>query len=211
MLKVAIYARVSTLDKQDPEMQLRELRAFAIARGWTIAEEHIDRMTGRTSARPQYQAVIRAARARKIDILLVWKLDRFGRSVRDLINTLHELGALGVDFVSLRDQLDMTTPAGKLMVHILASFAEFERDIISERVRAGLANAKAKGKRLGRKPVAPIDRKKIIAAHIQEPALSVRAIARQTKQTAGTVHKTLSLFREGKLDADGFDYAARLC
>jgi len=152
----AIYARVST-DKQKVDMQLHELRNFAARSGWTIYQEYIDQSySGADIKRPALQEMIEAARKRRFDILIVWKLDRLSRSLKDLINTLDELGTCGVDFVSYDNNLDTSTPTGKLVFQIVGAVAEFEKDIIRERVIAGLANAKAKGKKLGR-PTLPLN------------------------------------------------------
>ena len=146
--RAAIYARVSTLD-QEPENQLAELRRYVGVRGWTAAE-YVDKgVSGAKDRRPALDQLIRDARRRKFDVLVVWRLDRLGRNLRHLITLLDELQALGVAFVSLAEGIDATTPAGKLQMHILAAIAEFERARIAERVRAGLARARANGRRLG--------------------------------------------------------------
>ena len=154
-LRIALYARVSTKDKgQDPELQLSELREYAKARGWRVAGEFVDKgVSGSKDSRPQLDAMMRLAKARKIDVIAVWKLDRFGRSLRHLVDALAELEALGVAFVSLRDNLDMSTPAGRLMFHVIGAMAEFERSLIQERVKAGLVLARSKGTTLGRPKV----------------------------------------------------------
>src|SRR5437016_5705000 len=154
-MKVALYARVSTSDKgQDPEMQLRELREYCERRGWTIIGEFVDHgVSGSKDSRPLLNKLMAEAKQRRFDAVLVWKLDRFGRSLRHLVSALGEFEALGIAFVSLRDGFDLTTPAGRLMFNMVASFAEFERDIICERVRAGIANRRANGFRVGRKPI----------------------------------------------------------
>ena len=146
------YARVSTTDKgQDVELQLRELRTFTQTRGWAIHREYLDEgISGSRVYRPALERLLAACRRRQVDIVLVWRLDRLGRSLKHLIMTLDEFQSLGVAFVSLHEQLDCTTAAGQLLVHLLGAFAEFERAIIRERVKAGLANARIKGKRLGR-------------------------------------------------------------
>jgi DNA invertase Pin-like site-specific DNA recombinase len=151
-MDVALYARVSTRDKgQDPEMQLAELREFATKRGWKIAGEFVDiGVSGSKDSRPQLDAMMRLAKRRKLDLIVVWKLDRFGRSLRHLVDALAELNAVGCAFVSLRDNVDLSTPAGRMMFHIIGAMAEFERELIRERVKAGLAHARAKGTRLGR-------------------------------------------------------------
>lgn len=145
-------ARVSTLQAQDPEMQLLELREYAAHRGWGVVGEYVDRTSGAKQSRPALNRMTNDARRRKFDVVAVWKIDRFGRSLKHLVNALAELEALGVAFVSLRDSLDLGTPAGRLMFQIIGAMAEFERSLIQERVRAGLRNAKQKGKRLGRPP-----------------------------------------------------------
>ena len=151
MKRVALYARVSTSNgHQDPEMQLRELREYVQRRGWAISGEYVDHMTGSKDRRPALDRLIVAAKRREFDCVLVWKLDRFARSLKHLVNALAEFEALGIAFVSLRDNLDLSTPSGRLMFQIIGAMAEFERSLIVERVKAGLRNAKSKGKQLGR-------------------------------------------------------------
>ena len=132
-------------------MQPRELREFVERRSWQITGEYVDRgVSGSKDRRPALDQMMAAAQGRKFDVLLVWKLDRFTRSLKHLVNALAEFEALGIAFVSLRDNLDLTTPSGRLMFQIIGAMAEFERALIQERVKAGLRNAKAKGVRLGR-------------------------------------------------------------
>ncbi len=151
--RVALYARVSTLNGQDPEMQLRELRAYVARRGWTIVDEYVDQgISGAKESRPALNRLIADAHRRRLDAIVIWKLDRFARSLKHLVNALADMEALGVAFVSLRDNLDLSTPSGRLMFQIIGAMAEFERALIQERVRAGLRNARAKGTRLGRPP-----------------------------------------------------------
>lgn len=152
MLRVGIYARVSTLDQQTLPMQIRALRDYAGKRGWVVVSQVREVGSG-VSPREQRQQLIGAARRREIDVVLVWRLDRWGRSVADLVSTLQELTELGVGFVSLTEALDFTTPVGRAMAGLLAVFAGFERDILRERVRAGLDHARRIGKRLGRPPL----------------------------------------------------------
>jgi DNA invertase Pin-like site-specific DNA recombinase len=147
--RTAIYARVSTLD-QDPEMQLRELRAYARHRGLPITEAFIDHVSGATRERPELDRLWRAVRARKVDRVLVWKFDRFARSTKQLIDALEEFRHLGVDFISITEQIDTSSPMGKAMFTVISAIAEFERSLISERVRAGIAKARAMGTRHGR-------------------------------------------------------------
>lgn len=205
-MRTALYARVSTLDKgQDPELQLGPLRAYGEARGLDAVGEYVDYTSGSSDKRLELDRLMDAARKRLIDCVVVWKLDRFGRSLKHLVNVFDELNNLGVNFVSYTENIDFSTPAGKLMFHVIAAMAEFERELIRERVKAGLQNARGKGKRLGRKPVPPVDRSKIISLYIASPELSVRQIAKQAQQKPGTVHKTLLLFKAGKLDLEGFE------
>ena len=165
--QVALYARVSTLNNQDPEMQLSELREYAGRRGWQIVEEFTDHgVSGCTESRPALNRLMADACRRRFDAILVWKIDRFGRSLKHLVNALAELAALGVAFISLRDNLDLSTPSGRLMFQIIGAMAEFERALIQERVRAGLRNARNKGKKLGR-PRVTVDASKIASLRSQ--------------------------------------------
>ena len=186
--RVALYARVSTANgHQDPEMQLRELREFVERRGWQIAGEYVDRgVSGSKDRRPALDQMMAAAQGRKFDVLVVWKLDRFARSLKHLVNALAEFEALGIAFVSLRDNLDLTTPSGRLMFQIIGAMAEFERALIQERVRAGLRNAKAKGVRLGR-PRVFVSESRIDA--LRASGASWRAIAKELGIALGTVHR----------------------
>jgi DNA invertase Pin-like site-specific DNA recombinase len=154
-MDAALYARVSTRDKgQNLEMQLTELRDFAAKRGWQVAGEFVDvGVSGSKDSRPQLDAMMRLAKARKLDVITVWKLDRFGRSLRHLVDALAELNAVDCAFVSLRDNLDLSTPAVRMMFHVIGAMAELERELIRERVKAGIAHARARGKRLGRPTV----------------------------------------------------------
>src|SRR6188508_3600882 len=148
-MKAAIYVRVSTLD-QEPENQLQELRRYVAARGWS-ATEFVDRgVSGAKDRRPALDQLVTDAKRRRFDTLVVWRLDRLGRNLRHLILLLDELQALGISFVSLGERIDTSTPAGRLQLHILGAIAEFERARIVERVRAGMARARAEGKHLGR-------------------------------------------------------------
>jgi putative DNA-invertase from lambdoid prophage Rac len=149
MFRAGLYARVSTSDQQTIPLQIRALREYAVRRGWTIALQ-VKEIGSGAAQRECRERILQAARRREIDVVLVWRLDRWGRSVADLLATLHELEHLGVGFVSVTEALDLTTPAGRAMAALLAVFAEFEREILRERVRAGLAHARQNGKRLGR-------------------------------------------------------------
>jgi DNA invertase Pin-like site-specific DNA recombinase len=165
--QVALYARVSTLKNQDPEMQLAELREYAGRRGWQIVEEFTDQgVSGCKESRPALNRLMADACRRRFDAVLVWKIDRFVWSLKHLVNALAELAALGVAFVSLRDNIDLSTPSGRLMFQIIGAMAEFERALIQERVRAGLRNARAKGRRLGR-PRVIVDASQIASLRAQ--------------------------------------------
>lgn len=148
MFRAGLYARVSTNDQQTIPMQIRSMREYATKRGWTVAQ--VKEIGSGASQRQLREQLLEAARRREIDVVLVWRLDRWGRSVADLLSTLQELEHLGVGFVSLTEALDLTTPVGRAMAGLLAVFAEFEREILRERVRAGLAHARQRGKKLGR-------------------------------------------------------------
>ncbi len=149
MVRAGLYARVSTQDQQTLPMQNRAMRKYASRRGWTIAMQVKEVGSGATQ-RQLREKLLESARRREIDVVVVWRLDRWGRSVTDLLATLQELEHLAVGFVSLTEALDLTTPAGRAMAALLAVFAAFEREILGERVRAGLAHARQNGKRLGR-------------------------------------------------------------
>src|SRR5450759_151153 len=165
--RVALYARVSTSNgQQDPERQLRELREYAKRRDLSIVGEYTDRLSGSKESRPALNRLMADAHQRRFDAVLVWKLDRFGRSLRHLVNALAEFESLGISFVSLRDNLDLSTPSGRLMFQIIGAMAEFERSLIQERVRAGLRNARAKGKRLGR-PRVIVDASRVASLRAQ--------------------------------------------
>ena len=187
MLRAGLYARVSTGDQQTLPMQIRALREYSARRGWTIALQVREVNSGATR-REAREKILEAARRRDIDLVLVWRLDRWGRSVTDLLATLQELEHLGVGFVSLTEALDLTTPAGRAMAGLLAVFAAFEREILAERTRAGLAHARQNGKRLGRPATAAVHtaeirelhragvRKSEIARRLQVGRTSVRRI-----------------------------------
>src|SRR6202050_1094407 len=159
-LRVGLYARVSTHDNQTLPLQIRAMREYAAKRGWSIVAQMKEVGSG-AAQRERRSTLIAAARRREIDVVLVWRLDRWGRSVADLVSTLQELQHLDVGFVSLTEALDLTTPAGRAMAGLLAVFAEFEREILRERVRAGLAHARQNGQRLGRPATAGLHADKI--------------------------------------------------
>ncbi len=168
--RVAIYARVSTLNHgQDVSLQTRELQQFAAARSWTIAGEYIDvGVSGSKDSRPELNRLMADAHKRRFDVVCVWRFDRFARSVSHLLRALETFKALGIDFVSYSEQMDTSTPAGKMVFTVLGAVAELERSLIVERVRAGLRNARAKGKRLGR-PRVSVDVSKVSRLHTTGP------------------------------------------
>jgi DNA invertase Pin-like site-specific DNA recombinase len=185
-MRAAIYARVSTLD-QHVENQLTELRQYVERRGWT-AVEYVDRgVSGAKDRRPALDELLKAARRRRFDVLVCWRLDRLGRNLRHLILPLDELQALGIAFVTLGEGIDTSTPAGRLQLHILSAIAEFERSRIQERVRAGLARAKAQGRKLGR-PEREIPAEQIAAVH----GLPVRVAARRLGIPRTTLQRALA-------------------
>ncbi len=199
-MKVGLYARVSTLDKgQDTEVQLRDLRSYAQARGWSVISEYVDKgQSGAKDRRPELDRLMEDARKRKIDLIVCWRLDRLGRSLKHLILTLDELQGLGVGFVSYNENLDLTTSTGRLMFQLLGAFAEFERNMVKERVIAGLNHAKAKGKKLGR-PEVDLDPVKLNEMRGKR-GLTLRAMAKELNVSIGLVHKTLSKYSPAALD-----------
>jgi DNA invertase Pin-like site-specific DNA recombinase len=160
-MRAALYARVSTHNGQNPEMQLEELRAYCKRRGWEIAGEYVDTgISGSKERRPSLDQLLGTCQKRAVDAVVVYRYDRFARSLRQLVNALEEFRSLGIEFVSLHEGVDTSTPNGRLVFGIFASIAEFERELIRDRVRSGLASAKARGKHLGR-PRAVVDSKRI--------------------------------------------------
>jgi len=150
-LKIALYARVSTNNGQDPEMQLRELREYCQRRNWEISREYVDvGISGTKEKRPELDRLLTDAHRRHFDAIVVWRFDRFARSVSHLLRALETFRSLGIEFVSLSEQVDTSTPTGKMIFTVLGAVAELERSLIVERVKAGLRNARAKGKHLGR-------------------------------------------------------------
>ena len=152
-MRVGLYARVSTHDQQTLPLQREAMQEYADRRDWSVVLQIEDIGSG-AKERPQRNVLLKAARRQELDAILVWRLDRWGRSVADLVGTLTELNELGVGFVSLAEALDLTTPAGRAMAGLLAVFAEFEREILRERVKAGIAQARKEGKPHGRPPTA---------------------------------------------------------
>jgi len=185
LTRAAIYARVSTFE-QETENQLQELRRYVEARGWQ-STEYVDKgVSGSKDSRPALDTLVRDAKRRRFDTLVVWRLDRLGRNLRHLILLLDEMSAIGVAFVSLAEGIDATTPAGRLQLHILGAIAEFEKARIAERVKAGLARARAQGRRLGRP-------RRMVPRALLDPVrgLSVRQAAAKLGVSAATAHRWL--------------------
>ena len=188
-LRVGLYARVSTHDQQTLPLQIHAMREYVAKRCWTIVTQMKEVGSGAVQ-RARRATLIAAARRREIDVVLVWRLDRWGRSVADLVSTLQELQHLGVGFVSLTEALDLTTPAGRAMAGLLSVFAEFEREILRERVRAGLAHARLNGKRLGRPP--SVVHKAIETRKLYRQGISKSEIARKLEIGRTSVRRLLA-------------------
>jgi DNA invertase Pin-like site-specific DNA recombinase len=191
--RAAIYARVSTANNgQDPAMQTRELQDYCVRRGWTVAGEYVDvGISGTKEKRPELDRLLADAHRRRFDAVVVWKFDRFARSVSHLLRALEMFQSLGIEFVSLSEQLDTSTPTGKMVFTVLGAVAELERSLIVERVRAGMRNARAKGKRIGRPPLTSFteeDRKTIAKAYWQGKN-SFRELAKRFDTSIGTVQR----------------------
>jgi DNA invertase Pin-like site-specific DNA recombinase len=190
-LRVALYARVSTTDKgQDPETQLIQLREYAERRDFEIVNEFIDHASGTTENRTQYKLMMEAAKKRKIDVVLVWRYDRFARSTQALVNALKEFRNLGIDFISYQENIDTTTPTGELIFHVMASLAQFESSLISERVKAGMQRAKAQGKNISRPKLALSKLKQIRA--LRQEGLSMNQVSIRSGVAYGTVYNYLA-------------------
>jgi DNA invertase Pin-like site-specific DNA recombinase len=190
-MRIAIYARVSTSNNgQDPTMQTRELREYCNRRGWNVVGEYVDTgISGAKDKRPELDRLMAEAHKRRFDVVAVWKFDRFARSVTHLLRALDAFRVLGIEFVSLSESLDTATPAGRMVFTVLGAVAELERSLIAERVRAGLRNARAKGKTLGR-PRANVDAARI--GRLRTQGRSVREIAAELEYSRSLVHKTLA-------------------
>jgi DNA invertase Pin-like site-specific DNA recombinase len=187
MMKTVLYARVSTNDKgQDPQMQLRELREYCQRRGWEITGEYIDiGVSGAKDSRPELNRLMADAHKCRFDAVVVWRFDRFARSVSHLLKALETFQSLGVEFASYSESVDTSTPMGKMVYTILGAVAEMERELIRDRVRAGVRNARAKGKKLGRPKVA-VDSATV--ASLRAAGHSYRAVAAELGVSVGTVH-----------------------
>jgi len=186
--RTAIYARVSTAHNgQDPHLQTNDLREYIERRGWNVASEYVDvGISGTKDSRPGLNRLMADAHKRRFDAVVVWKFDRFARSVSHLLRALETFHALGIEFVSLTEGVDTSTPAGKMVFTVLGAVAELERSLIVERVKAGLRNARAKGKLLGR-PRKIVDASKI--ATLREQGHSWRAVAKELRLSERSVRR----------------------
>jgi DNA invertase Pin-like site-specific DNA recombinase len=189
LTRVALYARCSTSD-QSVDLQLDSLRDYATARSFEVMDEYLDEgVSGAKARRPALDRLLEDAHRRQFDAVLVWKLDRLGRSLSHLIRVVDQLGSLGVDLVSLGDPgLDTTGPSGRLLFHVMGAVAEFERDLIRERVRAGMQAAKKRGRRIGR-PKTVLPRAELVS--LTEQGLSNSAIARRLNVSRPTLLREL--------------------
>lgn len=196
-MKTAIYARVSTTTNQSVEMQLRDLWELADRRGFEIVGEYCDEgVSGAKNSRPGLDRLLADAEARQFSVILVWKLDRLGRSLVHLVRLMEDFRRLDIELVSFSEGLDFTTTTGKLLFQIISAFAEFERDCIRERVRAGMRNAKAKGKRIGRPPRTYLseEMKKAIAEAYRRGEGSLRKLAARFGTTATMVQRCVAAY-----------------
>jgi DNA invertase Pin-like site-specific DNA recombinase len=195
-VRVVLYGRVSTAE-QNAAMQMDELRAYCGRRQWQIADEFIDSgISGSKESRPALNRLLADAKRRKFDAVLVYRYDRFARSLRQLVNALAEFDALGIHFVSLHEGVDTSTPNGRLVFGIFASIAEFERELIRGRVRSGLAAARARGKRLGR-PRVSIDRSEVVS--LRGAGMSWARIASRLGVGEGTVYRAAQVFAKNRV------------
>src|SRR6266849_6384762 len=194
MVRVALYARVSTADKgQDPRVQTLELQEYCQRRGWSVAGEYVDvGFSGAKEKRPELDRLMADAHRRRFDAVLCWKFDRFARSVSHLLRALETFRSLSIDFISFSEQLDTSTPTGKMVFTVLGAVAELERSLIVERIRAGMRNARAKGKRIGRPPQTYLSqdvRRSIYEAHAMG-GTSLRQLAVRFGTSIGTVQRS---------------------
>jgi DNA invertase Pin-like site-specific DNA recombinase len=187
-MRAALYARVSTTNNgQSPEIQVRDFAEYCERRGWSVADRYVDiGISGTKEKRPELDRLMSDAHRRKFDVIVCWKFDRFARSVSHLLRALETFNSLGIAFVSLGEQIDTSTPAGRMVFTVLGAVAELERSLIVERVKAGLRNARAKGKRLGRPPRVLADSR---IASLRARGCSWRTIARQVGASARTCRR----------------------
>jgi DNA invertase Pin-like site-specific DNA recombinase len=207
MKVVSIYGRVSTKNRQEVDNQLLQLRDYCQKNGYTIYKEYVDHESGGNPQRQAFKELFVDAHQRKFDICLFWALDRFSREgAKETINYLSELESYGVNFISFTEPyLNSIGIFKDAIIAILGTLARQEKVRLKERVRAGLETARKKGVKLGRRPLPPVIREKIITAHIANPDLSITKLSKATNQTPATIYKTLQNFRAGRLDKQGFE------
>ncbi len=190
--RVALYARVSTVDQQC-EMQLRDLRQYVAARGWTLVGEYVDTgWSGKNAERPELRRCVADAKARRFDAIAVWKLDRWGRTVQQLVNDIIDFDSAGIRFIAITQGIDTdsSNPISRLLLHVMAAFAEFERSVINERVLAGVRNAQVKGTRTGRpigRPKKIFDRSQVL--EMRETGMSLAQISAATGLSKTTIRR----------------------
>ena len=199
-MRVALYARVSTADKgQDPRVRTLELQEYCQRRGWSITSEYVDvGFSGAKEKRPELDRLMADAHRRRFDAVLCWKFDRFARSVSHLLRALETFRSLGIDFISFSEQLDTSTPTGRMVFTVLGAVAELERSLIVERVRAGMRNARAKGKRIGRPPRTYLnqDARRSICEAYAMGGVSLRQLAVRFDTSMGTVQRCIRLYQK---------------
>jgi DNA invertase Pin-like site-specific DNA recombinase len=197
--RVAIYARVSTSNHgRDVTLQTRELAQFAQARGWRVVGSYVDEgISGSKDSRPELNRLMADAHKRRFDVVCVWRFDRFARSVSHLLRALETFKALGIDFVSFSEQMDTSTPAGKMVFTVLGAVAELERSLIVERVRAGMRNARAKGRRIGRPPQTQLssELRQSIADTYALGGTSLRTLAKKFGTSLATIQRSIGVYQ----------------
>jgi len=187
--RAALYVRVSTSD-QSTKAQDSELKSYAENRGWVVKEIYSDKISGAKDTRPALQELMAACRQRKVDVVLVWKFDRFARSLRHLVAALEEFKRLGIDFISATEGVDTTVPSGELLFQILGGISQFERALISERVRAGIAEARRTGKQLGRPAIKKLSETEIAKIRsARRKGVTLRKLATQFGASLWSVHQ----------------------
>ena len=189
MKRVIIYARVSTKE-QNPDMQLIDLRSYVTARKFELVNVYVDYASGSKSDRESYIKLFNDVRKRKADAVLVWKFDRFARSTKELIDALEEFNSLGVDFISYKENIDTSTPTGKILFTMISAFAEFEREILRERVIAGMDKAKARGVKIGRPEIPLFTKKKVL--ELKEKGLPYKQIIRKLKISKSSYYQIVN-------------------
>ena len=189
---IAIYARVST-DEQTNQNQEFELKKVAKRMGWTVTAVYADTISGAKSKRPELDSLLKSAMRQEIDVIMAWSVDRIGRSFQHLVTLLADIQSKDVDLYLHQQRIDTTTPSGKAMYGMMGVFAEFERAMIAERVKAGLKRARDQGKRLGRPPVPPIQIEKI--RRLRAEGMTLTAIAKRVELSVGKVHSAVEHVR----------------